>query len=147
MEKRELSKEEIISLIGEFKSEVRKCLAKIDIYNQKIEEFTKLLGNGIENQPIIRKKEKTRKPYPLSKWDNIILDIIKENGRPTTSKDIYVKAMTRAEKAGIAMDENKMKAKINQCLVKLSGHRNDLMKVKYGGRGFAYSFPEWIAKR
>ena len=40
MEKRELSKEEIISLIGEFKSEVRKCLAKIDIYNQKIEEFT-----------------------------------------------------------------------------------------------------------
>ena len=59
MEKRELSKEEIISLIGEFKSEVRKCLAKIDIYNQKIEEFTKLLGNGIENQPIIRKKEKT----------------------------------------------------------------------------------------
>ena len=42
MEIRELSKEEIIGLIAEFKSEVRKNLAKIDFFNEKIEELTKM---------------------------------------------------------------------------------------------------------
>ena len=137
MEKRELSKDEIIGLIGEFKSEIRKNLAKIDFFNEKIEELTKLLGDS-PNQ-IETKKEKTRKPYPLSKWDNIVLEVIRENGKPTTSKEIYDKAMAKAVVAGIAMDENKMKSKINQCLVKLSGRRDDLKKIKYGGRGFAYA--------
>ena len=130
MEKRELSKDEIIGLIAEFKSEVRKNLAKIDFFNEKIEELTKLLGEA---------PEKTRKPYPLSKWDNIVIDVIKENGKPTTSKEIYDKAMAKAVAMGIAMDKNKMKSKINQCLVKLSGRRTDLKKVRYGGRGFAYT--------
>lgn len=137
MEKRELSKDEIIGLIGEFKSEVRKNLAKIDFFNEKIEELTKLLGDS-PNQ-IETKKEKTRKPYPLSKWDNIVLEVIRENGKPTTSKEIYDKAMAKAVVAGIAMDEIKMKSKINQCLVKLSGRRDDLNKIKYGGRGYAYA--------
>jgi hypothetical protein len=137
MEKRELSKDEIIGLIGEFKSEIRKNLAKIDFFNEKIEELTKLLGDS-PNQ-IETKKEKTRKPYPLSKWDNIVLEVIRENGKPTTSKEIYDKAMAKAVVAGIAMDEIKMKSKINQCLVKLSGRRDDLKKVKYGGRGYAYA--------
>ena len=138
MEKRELSKDEIIGLIGEFKSEVRKNLAKIDFFNEKIEELTKLLGENPLNQ-VETKKEKTRKPYPLSKWDKIVLDVIKENGKPTTSKEIYDKGMAKAVAAGIAMDEIKMKSKINQCLVKLSGRRDDLKKIKYGGRGFAYA--------
>ncbi len=137
MEKRELTKDEIIGLIGEFKSEVRKNLAKIDFFNEKIEELTKLLGDS-PNQ-IETKKEKTRKPYPLSKWDNIVLEVIRENGKPTTSKEIYDKAMAKAVVAGIAMDEIKMKSKINQCLVKLSGRRDDLNKIKYGGRGYAYA--------
>ena len=140
MEKRELSKEEIIGLIAEFKSEVRKCHAKIDFFSDKIEELTKSLG---ENPGIYvkRKTEKARKPYPLSKWDNIVLDVIKQNGKPTTSREIYDLGMAKAVEMGIAMDEAKMKSKINQCLVKLSGRRDDLMKVRYGGRGFAYSLP------
>ena len=137
MENRELSKEEIIGLIAEFRSEVRKNLAKIDFFNEKIDELTKLLGDAPVIVGVL--KEKTRKPYPLSKWDNIIIDIIKENGRPTTSKEIYDGAMKKAAEAGIAMEEVKMKAKINQCLVKLTNRRSDLKKVKYQGRGFAYS--------
>ena len=43
-----------------------------------------------------------------------------------------------AAKTGIAMEEGKMKSKINQCLVKLANRRGDLKKVKYQGRGFAY---------
>ncbi len=137
MENRELSREEIIGLIAEFKSEVRKNLTKIDIFNEKIEEFTKLLGDA----PAVSASmpEKKRKPYPLSDWDKIIINTIKDNGKPTTSKEIYDAAMQKAEEQGIAMDEAKMKSKINQCLVKLSNRRGDLRKVKYQGRGFAYS--------
>ena len=137
MEKRELSKDEIIGLIAEFKSEVRKNLAKIDFFNEKIEELSKILGKNHENSG--KNNDKPRKPYPLSKWDNVVLDVIKENGKPTTSKEIYKKAMIKAAENGMAMDESKMKSKINQCLVKLSGRRNDLKKVRYGGRGFAYT--------
>ena len=129
MEQRELSKEEIIALIAEFKSEVRKNLAKIDFFNEKIDELTKQLGV---------QADKKRKPYPLSKWDKIVIEVIRDNGKPVTSKYIYEKAMQKAEAEGIAIDEHKMKARINQCLVKLSGRRNDLKKVKHPGRGFAY---------
>lgn len=138
METRNLSREEIISLIADFKSEVRKNLAKVEIFNEKIEELTQLLGNvpvEYTGKPV----EKARKPYPLSKWDNVVLDVIKANGKPTTSKEIYDKAMALAAERGIAMDELKMKSKINQCLVKLSSRRNDLKKMKYQGRGFAYA--------
>lgn len=137
METRELSKEEIIGLIAEFKSEVRKNLAKIDFLNQKIDELTKLLGEMPDS--ISYKATGTRKPYPLSTWDKIIIDVIKENGKPATSKEIYDKAMAKAVSMGIKMDETKMKSKINQCLVKLANRRNDLRKVKYQGRGFAYT--------
>ena len=141
MEKRELSKDEIIGLIGEFKSEIRKNLTKVDFFNEKIEELTKLLGEN----PLAKankKPAKSRKPYPLSEWDNIVLDVIREKGRPTTSNEIYAEAIAKARVGGIEMNEDKMKSKINQCLVKLSGRRNDLVKVKYGGRGFAYSLSE-----
>lgn len=138
METRNLSREEIISLIADFKSEVRKNLAKVEIFNEKIEELTQLLGN-VPIEYTVKPIERTRKPYPLSKWDNVVLDVIRENGKPTTSKEIYDKAMALAAERGIAMDELKMKSKINQCLVKLSSRRNDLVKLKYQGRGFAYN--------
>ena len=140
MEKRELSREEIISLIADFKSEVRKNLAKVDIFNEKINELTELLGKLPVNHSIaLDIPEKKRKQHALSKWDNLVLDVIKENGKPTTSKEIYGKVMEKAAVIGLAMEESKMKSKINQCLVKLSGRRDDLMKIRYGGRGFAYN--------
>ena len=143
MENRELSKEEIIGLIAEFKSEVRKNLAKIDFFNKKIDELTKMLGSMPENIRVESKTtNSTRKPYPLSEWDKIIIDVIKENGKPATSKEIYDNAMSKAIENGIKMDEAKMKSKINQCLVKLANRRNDLKKIKYKGRGFAYTLSE-----
>ena len=143
MEYRELSKEEIIGLIAEFKSEVRKNLAKIEFFNEKIDELTKMIG-GVSESLIIDnyRPANMRKPYPLSTWDNIIIDVIKENGKPTTSKEIYDQAMAKAKAMGIEMNEVKMKSKINQCLVKLANRRGDLKKVKYQGRGYAYVLSE-----
>lgn len=130
MEKRELTKDEILGLIAEFKSEINKNQAKIDFFNEKIDELTQLLSEN---------KTTPRKPYPLSQWDTIVLDVIKENGKPTTSNEIYTKAMAKAKSLNINIDEAKMKAKINQVLVKLSSRRSDLKKVKFQGRGYAYT--------
>lgn len=130
MEKRELTKDETLGLIAEFKSEIRKNQAKIDFFNEKIDELTRLLSEN---------KTGSRKPYPLSQWDIIVLDVIKENGKPTTSNEIYAKAMAKAKSLNINIEESKMKAKINQVLVKLSSRRHDLKKVKFQGRGFAYA--------
>ena len=142
MEHRELSKEEIISLIAEFKSEVRKNLAKMDFFNEKIEELTKLLDERPVEMERKKVGTKARKPYPLSKWDYIIIDIIRENGKPVVSKELYDKTMSKAVEMGIAMEETKMKSKINQCLVKLASRRGDLKKVKTSGRGWAYAISE-----
>ncbi len=118
-------------------------MVKIDFFKEKINELTSRLGGQyVAYNPVVT--EKKRKPYPLSKWDKIVLEVVRENGEPTTSKTIYDRSMEKAVAGGIVMQEDKMKAKINQCLVKLSGRRDDLKKVKYGGRGFAYSLPEWI---
>ncbi len=141
MEKRDLSKEEIISLISEFKSEVRKNLAKNEFFNERIAELTKFLGS-VSEISAGKKAGNSRKPYPLSKWDHVVLDVIKENAKPTTSKEIYGKAMVLAKERGLSMEEPKMKSKINQCLVKLSNRRDDLKKIRCEGKGFAYAISE-----
>ena len=159
MNKRELTREEIIGLIAEFRSEVKKNTAKIEFFNEKIEELTLLLKDAKsapKNEDVAaegcrrrKKEEKPRNPYPLSKWDKLILEAVKENGRPMFSKDIYSKVMAKAVETGITenMDVEKQKAKINQCLVKLSGRRADLMKMKYGGRGYAYCITKVVGKK
>lgn len=166
MKKSSLTTSDIMDLISDYKSEVRKLNAKINFCSSRINELESLLNdNAQEQKPTerqksvkptfttpagtrLRKKEtKPRKPYPLSKWDEIILDVIRENNRATLSKDIYDKAFEKAKVANIFMTDDKSKSKINQCLVKLTNRRNDLVKMRYGGRGFAYCYPEWIDEK
>lgn len=158
MIKNTLTTSDIMDLISDYKSEIRKLNAKISFCENRILELEELIDdenifsasdsndeNGYKLFSRTRKKEtKPRKPYPLSDWDQIILDILKDNGKAQLSKDIYEQVFERAKKSGIYIDDIKSKAKINQCLVKLTSRRNDLVKVRYGGRGFAYCLPEWI---
>lgn len=158
MIKNTLTTSDIMDLISDYKSEIRKLNAKISFCENRILELEELIddenifsasdSNDDNSNKLFsrtRKKEiKPRKPYPLSDWDQIILDILKDNGKAQLSKDIYEQVFERAKKSGIYIDDIKSKAKINQCLVKLTSRRNDLVKVRYGGRGFAYCLPEWI---
>lgn len=149
-----LTTSDIMDLISDYKSEIRKLSAKISFCENRIFELENILRTNSNSEnfisiaaqfPRYRKKETNpRKPYPLSSWDKIILDIISENEKATLSKDIYDKAFKKAKEVGIFIDDIKSKAKINQCLVKLANRRSDLIKVKYGGRGYAYCLPEWI---
>ena len=154
MTKNTLTTSDIMDLISDYKSEIRKLSAKIVFCENRIYELEDLLSqNNSANTSIIdqpkqiksvRRTESNRKPYPLSDWDRIILEIINEAGKPQLSKDIYEKAFIRSKEAGIFIDDEKSSAKINQCLVKLTNRRSDLAKVRYGGRGYAYCLPEWI---
>lgn len=79
---------------------MKKNTAKIEFFNEKIEELTLLLKDAKsapKNEDVAtegcrrcKKEEKPRNPYPLSKWDELILEAVKENGRPMFSKDIYI---------------------------------------------------------
>lgn len=151
-----LTSTDIMDLISEYKSEIRKLTAKISFCENRIYELEEMLdanGNSSDyNQSKFsitetrhRKKEtKPRKPYPLSDWDRIILKILDEGGKAQLSKDIYDKAFIISKEMGIFIDDIRNKAKINQCVVKLTNRRHDIKKVRYGGRGFAYCLPEWI---
>lgn len=149
-----LTTSDIMDLISDYKSEIRKLSAKISFCESRIFELENLLKTNSNSENFIsisspstryRKKESNpRKPYPLSSWDKIILDIISENEKAMLSKDIYDNVFKRAKDVGIFIDDIKSKAKINQCLVKLANRRSDLIKVKYGGRGYAYCLPEWV---
>lgn len=157
MSKNALTSTDIMELISDYKSEIRKLNAKISFCESRILELEEALSTNkvyttsenyinFSHKPGRQKRREInpRKPYPLSDWDKIILDIISESGKAQLSKDIYEKAFAKSKEVGIFIDEIKSKAKINQCLVKLTNRRNDLKKVKYGGRGFAYCLPEWI---
>lgn len=157
MSKNALTSTDIMELISEYKSEIRKLNAKISFCESRILELEEALSTNkvyttsenyinFSHKPGRQRRREInpRKPYPLSDWDKIILDIISESGKAQLSKDIYEKAFAKSKEVGIFIDEIKSKAKINQCLVKLTNRRNDLKKVKYGGRGFAYCLPEWI---
>jgi hypothetical protein len=157
MSKNALTSTDIMELISDYKSEIRKLNAKISFCESRILELEETLSTNkvyttsenyinFSHKPGRQRRREInpRKPYPLSDWDKIILDIISESGKAQLSKDIYEKAFAKSKEVGIFIDEIKSKAKINQCLVKLTNRRNDLKKVKYGGRGFAYCLPEWI---
>jgi hypothetical protein len=95
-------------------------------------------------EPVRQKKKPGRKPQPLSLWDQMIYDSVAEYGKAMLSRDIYESIKDKATAKGVFETEDKTKVKLNQCLVKMTSKRTDLIKVNHPGRGFAYALPEWV---
>ncbi|PKP52971.1 MAG: hypothetical protein CVT92_06300 [Bacteroidetes bacterium HGW-Bacteroidetes-1] len=93
------------------------------------------------------KRKPGRKPQALSLWDSLIVDSIIENGKATISRELFERLKEKAIQGGFYESDDKTKIKLNQCLVKLTSKRNDLVKVDYPGRGHAYALPSWVDKR
>jgi len=168
-----LNEFDILDLLNEYQSEMRKLKHKMDFVKQKISDLeeqynvikfkkasTKVPVDQVveeeaekDSKPAVKAaarekgEPKARKPYPLSDWDKYILQTLEQNGHATLSKDIYEAAKAKAIEAGKFEDENKAKAKVNQCLVKLANKRGDIRKVKHKGRGHAYALPAWYDER
>lgn len=88
-----------------------------------------------------------RKQQPLSQWDQVIVDAVKAKGKAAINSEILEYTTKKAIELGLYEDEKKTRAKINQCLIKLTAdNRKALVKVAYAGRGFGYALPKWINK-
>jgi hypothetical protein len=170
-----LNEFDILDLLNEYYSELRKLRYKSEYVNLKIAELEEryksvkmksvtsqmqmpeeaiestsgAVDTTFEREVAKDKKPRKgqRKPYPLSDWDKMIIQGIEETGRALSSKTIFNQVKEKATNAGIYETEEKAKAKINQCLVKLTKRRNDLVKVNYKGRGFAYALPQFLDER
>ncbi|MFZ4465244.1 MAG: hypothetical protein ACOYN5_15460 [Bacteroidales bacterium] len=166
-----LNEFDILDLLNEYHSELRKLDYKATFVKSKIAEleamfFTVKSGKGPEiaekeavsqiSETVVTESNqtksqepavKTRKPYPLSRYDQIILQVIEDNGRAMLSKDIVEKTQEKVIEEGLFESEEKTKSKINQCLVKLANRRGDIRKVNHKGRGFAYAIPVWFDER
>jgi len=166
-----LNEFDILDLLNEYHSELRKLRHKVDFVKDKVAELedqysmikrikssavkevkeevveTETVDSPATETEDTSEKKKKRKPYPLSEWDNFILETIQENNRATLSREIYESVKEKAINAGLFITDEKSKSKINQCLVKLTNRRDDLKKVKHKGRGYAYALPTWYDER
>jgi hypothetical protein len=178
-----LNEFDILDLLNEYHSELRKLKYKTEYVKKKVSELEEhyetvklkkgrvrpeyqpaeeaVAGDQTQTSVVAEKKKrgrpakpkvektevKKRKPYPLSIWDNMILGSIEEAGKAQLSKSIIEAVKVKASDAGIFETEEKLRSKINQCLVKLTNKRHDLKKVNYKGKGFGYALPVWYDDR
>lgn len=165
-----LNEFDILDLLNEYHSELRKLKHKVDFVKDKVAELEdqystikKIKSNAIQDAKAesvettnedeatpnaeVDDDKRRRKPYPLSDWDKFIMETIQEYNRATLSREIYEAVKEKALNAGVFTTDEKSKSKINQCLVKLTNRREDLKKVKHKGRGFAYALPAWYDDR
>ena len=155
---------DILDLLNDYKSELKKLKYKTDSVKNRISELEEQLkcvreemrskssnaGEGLKRRgrpPKVETPKQIRKPYPLSDWDRFILDGIKNAGKVLINQEILDNMVNGAREKGLFKDLNDVKVKLNQHLVKLANRRGDVVKVKYKGRGHAYALKEWMDGR
>ncbi|MBK9292293.1 MAG: hypothetical protein IPM52_11800 [Bacteroidetes bacterium] len=107
----------------------------------KVKEAPEADTNQTETQP------KQRRQRELSAWDMMVIDSLREKGKAMASGELYTLLEAKVQEAGMFESEEKLRFKLNQILVKLTGRRSELAKVAYPGRGFAYALPEWLNEK
>ena len=100
----------------------------------------------VEEKPTPKKPIKASKKsgYKLSVWDNYVIEGIKQGGNVRITQEIidFVKNKANADKLKTTTEE--IKNKVTRSLQKLANRRNDIVKVTYKGKGFAYGIPAWF---
>lgn len=161
-----LNELDVLDLLSEYNSELRKLQFKVDRVKERI-QYLEDLYSGMKGTPASFQSpkaeapvedqqqeeepsettERKRKPYPLSEWDKSIFEILKEENHVMISAELLDKLTEKAKEKGIFKSDDDTKVKLNQHLVKLANRRGDLKKVKHKGRGHAYALPEWTDEK
>lgn len=81
--------------------------------------------------------------YRLSDWDQLIVDGIKNAGKALIKSELLDMAAQKNDAENLKLDEQALNVKISQSLHKLANRRDDLFKIDFPGRGFAYALSEW----
>lgn len=84
--------------------------------------------------------------YRLSPTDELVFKALEDNGKVLITTEIqdYVENAYRDQ--GDEKSGEEVRLLISRSLQKLANRRNDLIKVPYEGRGYAYARPEWVNK-
>ncbi|MCF8387461.1 MAG: hypothetical protein K9G58_04780 [Bacteroidales bacterium] len=153
-----LNELDLLDLLNEYNSELRKLSFKTEQVKQRIVELEEALAeakklevksfaaDGKISGGFSLGKQK-RKPYPLSDWDKAILASLKEKGKAMISSELLEELTKKAKEGNFFKNDKDTRVKLNQHLVKLANRRGDIVKAKYKGRGFAYALPEWVDER
>ena len=72
------------------------------------------------------------------------MSALKEKQHVLISKDLIELPKSKAEKDNTKFDLDEVKNMLNRSLHKMTNKRNDLIKTKYDGKGFAYALPNWV---
>mgnify|MGYP003329176905 CR=1 FL=1 len=107
--------------------------------------LAKELRNNTKLQEVPKKRVRVVKNgYKLSPWDEFIINALKEKQHVLISKDLIEISKSKAEKDNVKFDLDEVKNMLNRSLHKMANKRNDLIKTKYEGKGFAYALPNWV---
>lgn len=159
-----LKEQDILELLNDYRSELRRLNFIVEDTTNKIKLFESILKQGgIDDEQLnelIQQGEideetgtpdavdqtpkKLKRNFPLSEWDKIIMNCLEKKGKVLVNQEILDNVREELKVKGLFKTEDKAKAKLNQCLVKLANRRGDLIKVRFEGRGFAYALPEWM---
>jgi hypothetical protein len=89
-------------------------------------------------------KKETKKGYKLSSWDQYVIDSINQAGKVLITQEIIDFVKNKTMKAGLNSSDEEVKNKVTRSLQKLANRRNDIAKIAYKGKGFAYALPDWL---
>jgi hypothetical protein len=89
-------------------------------------------------------KKETKKGYKLSSWDKYTLESIDQAGKALITQEIIDFVKNKTIQASLNSSDEEVKNKVTRSLQKLANRRNDIAKIAYKGKGFAYALPEWL---
>ena len=93
------------------------------------------------------KKIAEKKGYKLSSWDSLVINSMKDSGKVKITQEIIDYINAKMKESGKPANDTEVKNKVIRSLQKLANRRNDLKKVPYPGKGFAYALPEWMDEK
>lgn len=169
-----LKKAELEKLLGEFFAERRLLMYKLDRVRDAITELKSLkaIKTGTDDEsgeeavvkrgpgrprsigkPAVRRRRKPGRPrkrhveggYRLNEWDGMVTDAIIAAKRLLTKHELLDHALVWAKKNHPTMRAHDVDQKLIRTLVKLTGKRGVLGKVRTGEvRGLHYGVIDWF---
>jgi hypothetical protein len=129
----------------------KKVTEKKQVIEKKTSKAKKAGRPKKTNKPVktTKKLRKTsgKKGYKLSLWDTLVVDSIKDSGKARITQEIIDFVSAKLKESGKPASDTEVKNKVIRSLQKLANRRNELKKVPYPGKGFAYAIPEWTDEK
>jgi outer membrane biosynthesis protein TonB len=96
---------------------------------------------------VVDNKPKAKRRVRFNEMDVFLIETLTDKGKILIAADLLNEGLKMAASKGEQVTEDEMKTRINRSLQKLSNRRDEIKKVKFQGRGFAYALPSWIDKK